>query len=184
MNEEIEFVLEEAKESMELGISHLATEFQHIRTGRASPVMLSSVFIDYYGQSTPLNKVASINTPDANTIFVQPWDKKQIPEIEKGIMKANLGFNPINNGEMVIINVPPLTEERRKNLVKFARSEAEKARISIRQARQEANQNIKNADASEDLQQNCQIDIQELTDKYNDKISKMLLVKEEEIMAI
>ncbi len=184
MNEEIEFIVEEAKESMELGTSHLATEFQNIRTGRASPVMLSGVFVDYYGQSTPLNKVANINSPDANTIFVQPWDKKQIPEIENGIMRANLGFNPTNNGEMVIINVPPLTEERRKNLVKLARSEAEKARISIRQARQEANQNIKSIEASEDLKQNCQIDIQTLTNQYNDKISKMLLVKEEEIMEV
>lgn len=184
MNEEIEFIIEQAKESMELGISHLATEFQNIRTGRASPVMLSRVLVDYYGQSTPLNKVANINTPDANTIFVQPWDKKQIPEIENGIMRANLGFNPVNNGEVVIINVPPLTEERRKNLVKIVRSEAEKARISIRQARQEANQSTKIADASEDLQQNCQIDIQELTNKYNDKISKMLSIKEEEIMAV
>ena len=184
MNEEIEFIIEQAKESMELTISHLVKELQNIRTGRASPAMLSSVYVDYYGQPTPLNKIASINTPDSSTIFVQPWDKKQIIEIQKGIMQANLGFNPNNNGDMVIINVPPLTEERRKQLAKLARNEAEKARISIRQARQEANQSIKNTETSDDLQQNSQIDIQELTNHHIKKITEILEVKQQEILKV
>ena len=184
MSEEIDFIKECARESMDLAISHLVHEFQNIRTGRASPAMLSSVRIDYYGQSTPLHKVANVNTPDASTIFVQPWDKKLIPDIEKGIMVANLGFNPTNNGEMIIISVPPLTEERRHDLVKLARSEAENARISIRTARKTANQDIKKTAASEDIQQNNEIDIQEMTDSFNNKVSKMLSIKENEIMTL
>ena len=184
MNEEIDFVKELTKESMELSISHLVSEFQNIRTGRASPDMLSRVRVIYYGQPTPLNKVANVNVSDASTLFVQPWDKKLIPDIEKGIMLANLGFNPINNGEMVIINVPPLTEERRVELVKLAKSEAEKARISIRNARQQANQEIKKIASSEDLRQNSEIDIQDLTNTFNDKVTEILSVKENEIMTV
>jgi ribosome recycling factor len=147
--------------------------------------MLASVMVEYYGTQTPLNQVSNINTPDGRTISVQPWEKSMLPEIEKGIQIANLGFNPMNNGESVIINVPPLTEERRKNLVKQAKSEAEDAKIGVRSARKEANTEIKKLDhVSEDLQKNAEIDVQEMTDDYVKKIDHILEVKEKEIMTV
>ena len=121
MNEDIQFILDSAKENMDNAISHLEKELVKIRAGRASPSMLSSGMVDYYGSQTPLNQMSNVNTPDARTISVQPWEKAMIPNIETAITNANLGFNPMNNGEMVIINVPPLTEERRKQLVKQAK---------------------------------------------------------------
>src|SRR5690606_35375588 len=134
MDEEVTFVLNSAKESMDASISHLEKAFIKIRAGKASPVMLSSIMVDHYCSQTPLSQVSNINTPDARTISVQPWEKNLIGEIENAILNANLGFNPMNNGEMVIINVPPLTEERRKQLVKQAKAEAEDAKVSIRSA--------------------------------------------------
>ena len=184
MNEDVDFILQTTKEHMDNAISHLEKELVKIRAGRANPSMLSSVMVEYYGSMTPLSQVSNINTPDGRTISVQPWEKKMIPEIETAIMNANLGFNPMNNGEMVIINVPPLTEERRKQLVKQAKAEAEDAKVSIRSARQEANKEIKALDVSEDLQQNAEIDIQELTDDYTARVDKILEVKEAEIMKV
>ena len=184
MNEEVDFILQATKESMDRAISHLEKELVKIRAGKASPSMLSSVMVEYYGNMTPLSQVSNINTPDGRTISVQPWEKSMIPEIESAIMNANLGFNPMNNGEMVIINVPPLTEERRKQLVKQAKSEAEDAKVSVRSARQEANKEIKALDISEDLEKNAEIDIQELTDDYTARIDKILEVKEGEIMKV
>lgn len=146
--------------------------------------MLSSVMVDYYGSQTPLSQVSNINTPDGRTISVQPWEKSMIPEIESAIMNANLGFNPMNNGEMVIINVPPLTEERRIQLVKQAKAEAEHAKVSVRSARQEANKEVKNLEVSEDLEKNAEIDIQELTNTYTERIDKILQTKEAEIMKV
>ena len=146
--------------------------------------MLSTVMVEYYGSQTPLSQVANINTPDARTISVQPWEKNMIPEIEKAIMNANLGFNPMNNGESVIINVPPLTEERRRDLVKQAKAEAEDARVSIRNARQDANKELKKLEISEDLLGNAEIDVQELTDKYIKRIEDVLQLKEVEIMKV
>jgi ribosome recycling factor len=140
--------------------------------------------VDYYGSQTPLSQVSNINTPDARTISVQPWEKSLLQEIETAIMHANLGFNPMNNGEMVIINVPPLTEERRIELVKQASAETEEAKISIRSARQEANKEIKNLDISEDREKNAEIDIQEMTDNYSDKVDALLQAKEAEIMKV
>ena len=121
--------------------------------------MLNSVMVEYYGTPTPLNQVANVNTPDGRTLTIQPWEKTLLPEIEKGILQANLGFNPMNNGESIIINIPPLTEERRKQLVKLAKSEAENAKVSIRNARKDANQDIKKSDSSEDVQKNYEIDL-------------------------
>ncbi|WP_224485038.1 ribosome recycling factor [Robertkochia aurantiaca] len=184
MNEEIELILDSTKESMEAAISHLQKELVNIRAGKASPSMVGSVMVDYYGSQTPLNQVANVNTPDARTIAIQPWEKSMLQEIERGIMLANLGFNPMNNGEMVIINVPPLTEERRKQLVKQAKAEAEEAKVSIRNARQEANKEIKRLDASEDLKNNAEVDIQELTDSYIEKVDTILAQKEKEIMTV
>jgi ribosome recycling factor len=184
MNEEITFILDSAKESMDAAIAHLEREFVKIRAGKASPAMLSSVLVEYYGSQTPLSQVANINTPDGRTISVQPWEKSMLTEIEKAIMNANLGFNPMNNGELVIINVPPLTEERRIQLTKQAKAEAEHAKVGVRSARQEANKEIKDLEVSEDLQKNAAVDVQELTDKYIQKIDNFLGVKEAEIMKV
>ncbi len=184
MDEDVKFILEATKESMDGAILHLEKALVKIRAGRANPSMLSSVMVDYYGSQTPLSQVSNVNTPDARTLSVQPWEKNMLSEIETAIMNANLGFNPMNNGEMVIINVPPLTEERRIQLVKQAKSEAEEAKISIRSARQEANKEIKNLGISEDLEKNAEIDIQELTNTYTEKIDSILHVKEAEIMKV
>jgi len=184
MNEEIKFILETTKEGMEASLVHLEKEFVKIRAGKASPVMLSSVMVDYYGSQTPLSQVSNINTPDARTISVQPWEKTMLAEIETAIMNANLGFNPMNNGETVIINVPPLTEERRLQLVKQAKAEAEDAKVSIRSARQDANKEIRTLDASEDLQKNAETDVQTLTDTYIKKVDDFLGLKEQEIMKV
>ncbi|SHJ58035.1 ribosome recycling factor [Pseudozobellia thermophila] len=184
MNEEVQFILDSAKESMEAALKHLEKEFVKIRAGKASPAMLSSVMVEYYGSQTPLSQVANINTPDGRTISVQPWEKSMLPEIEKAIINSNLGFNPMNNGELVIINVPPLTEERRIQLTKQAKAEAEDCKVSIRSARQEANKEIKELDASEDLQKNATVDVQELTNEYIKKTDDFLALKEKEIMTV
>ncbi|RNC91911.1 MAG: ribosome recycling factor [Allomuricauda sp.] len=184
MNEEISFILEASKESMDGAMSHLEKAFVKIRAGKASPAMLSSVMVEYYGSQTPLSQVSNINTPDARTISVQPWEKTILSDIETAIINSNLGFNPMNNGEMIIINVPPLTEERRIQLVKQAKSEAEDAKVSIRNARQDANKELKRLDISEDLLSNAEIDVQELTDSYIKKVDATLEVKEAEIMKV
>jgi len=184
MNEEIQFIIDSTKEQMDKAIKHLEHEFTNIRAGKASPVMLKSVVVDYYGTKTPLSQVANVNTLDAHTLTVQPWEKSLIPEIEKGILSANLGFNPMNNGESIIINVPILTEERRRELVKVAKNQAENTKIGIRNDRKEANKELKNLDISEDLLKNTEQDIQDLTNKYIKKIDEHLAIKEEEIMKV
>ncbi|MEM8762173.1 MAG: ribosome recycling factor [Bacteroidota bacterium] len=184
MNEEVTFVLDSTKESMDGSIAHLEKALIKIRAGKASPVMLSTVMVEYYGSPTPLSQVANINTPDARTISVQPWEKSILQDVETAIMNANLGFNPMNNGEMVIINVPPLTEERRIQLVKQAKSEAEDAKVGIRNARQDANKELKKLDISEDLKSNGEVDVQDLTDTYIKKVDSILKVKEAEIMKV
>lgn len=184
MNEDIKFIIDTAKEAMDAAIKHLEKQLVNIRAGKASPAMLGSVMVDYYGSQTPLSQVANVNTPDGRTITVQPWEKSMLQEIERGIMVANIGFNPMNNGETIIINVPPLTEERRRDLAKQAKSETEDAKIGIRNARKEANNDIKNSDVSEDLQKNAEIDIQSLTDSYVKRIDSILDNKEKEIMTV
>ncbi len=185
MKEEIDFILASAKEAMDAAIAHLEKAFMKIRAGKASPAMLSSVMVDYYGSQTPLSQVANVNTPDGRTISVQPWEKSMLAEIEKAIMVANLGFNPMNNGETIIINVPPLTEERRRDLAKQAKAEAEHAKVGVRNARQEANKEVRALeDASDDLKKNTEGDIQELTDTYGKKIDTFLGAKEAEIMKV
>ncbi|MEL6303472.1 MAG: ribosome recycling factor [Bacteroidota bacterium] len=184
MNEEVTFVLDSTKESMDGTIAHLEKALVKIRAGKASPVMLSTVMVEYYGSPTPLSQVANINTPDARTISVQPWEKSILQDVETAIMNANLGFNPMNNGEMVIINVPPLTEERRIQLVKQAKGEAEDAKVGIRNARQDANKELKRLDISEDLKSNGEVDVQDLTDTYIKKVDSILKVKEAEIMKV
>ncbi len=184
MNEELQFILDSAKENMHGAVSHLESELLNIRAGKANPVMLKSVMVDYYGAPTPLSQVANVNTPDGRTLSIQPWEKSLLAEIEKGIMIANLGFNPMNNGESIIINVPPLTEERRRELAKMAKGEAENAKVSVRNARKDANQEIKKSEASEDMQKNTEIDVQTATDGFIQKIDTILAAKEKEIMTV
>lgn len=185
MNEEIEFILESAKEAMGKALTHLEKQFVNIRAGKASPSMLGSVTVDYYGTQTPLAQVANVNTPDGRTITVQPWEKSMLQDIEQAIMVANLGFNPMNNGESVIINVPPLTEERRKELAKQAKSEAEEAKISIRGSRKDANNELKKlSEISEDLKKNVETDIQEMTDAKINTVDSLFAAKEKEILKV
>lgn len=185
MNEDLKFIVDTAKEAMTGAITHLSKRLLTIRAGKASPSMLQGLLVDYYGSPTPLAQVANVITPDGRTISVQPWEKNLIPEIEKAIINGNLGFNPMNNGESIIINVPPLTEERRKDLVKQARAEAEDAKVGVRNDRKNANNDIKKVDdASEDEKANTELDIQKLTDTHIKKIEDVLSKKEEEIMTI
>ena len=185
MNEDIQFIIDSTKEAMDNAISHLKKQFLNIRAGKASPAMLGSVMVDYYGTQTPLSQVANVNTPDGRTITVQPWEKSMLQEIERGIAYANLGFNPMNNGETIIINVPPLTEERRRDLAKQAKAETEDAKVSIRAARKDAMNDIKkNDDVSEDLKKNAEIDVQQLTDTYVKKVDELYDNKEREIMTV
>ena len=185
--EEIEFILDSTKESMVGSIAHLEKEFLNIRAGKATPQMLGGVFVDYYGSQTPLSQVANINVPDARTITVTPWEKNMLHPIEKAIMIANLGFNPMNNGDNIIINVSALTEERRRDLVKQAKAEAEDAKIGIRNARKDANTEIKKLEkegTSEDVCKTAEDDVQKLTDSFIKKIEEHLVVKEAEIMKV
>ncbi len=184
MEEEIELIIDSTREGMASALGHLEKNLVNIRAGKATPVMVSSVMVDYYGSPTPLSQVANVNTPDGMTITIQPWEKNMIPEIEKGIQIANLGFNPMNNGESVIINVPPLTEERRIELAKQARSEGEEAKIGVRNDRKSANNEIKNLDVSDDMKKNLEIDVQKMTDDYITKIDSILDSKEKEIMTV
>ncbi|HLS30872.1 MAG TPA: ribosome recycling factor [Flavobacteriaceae bacterium] len=184
MDDEIKFILDSSEEAMGKAIDFLDKQFANIRAGKANPRMLSSVKVDYYGSQTPLNQVGNVNAPDAQTLTIRPFEKSLIPEIEKAILAANLGFNPSNNGESVIINVPPQTEDRRRELVKQAKSEAEDAKVGVRNERKNANNAVKKLDLSEDLLHSVEEDIQELTDKYIDKIDKMLEAKDKEIMTV
>ena len=182
--EEMEFIVDAAKESKEQAVVHLEKEMLNIRAGKANPIMLSSVKVDYYGTPTLISQVANVNSPDGRTLTVQPWEKGMLQEIEKAILVANLGFNPMNNGESIIINIPPLTEERRRDLAKLAKAETENAKIVIRAARKEANDDIKKSDASVDIQKNYEIDVQELTDIYISKIDEIFNSKEKEILTV
>ena len=187
MTEEIEFIIDSTKESMNGSIAHLEKEFLNIRAGKASPQMLGSVFVEYYGSQTPLSQIANVNVPDARTITITPYEKSMLQPIEKAIMVANLGFNPMNNGDNIIISVPPLTEERRRDLVKQAKSEAEDAKIGIRNSRKDANTEIKKLEkegTSEDICKSAEDDVQKLTDAFIKKIDEHLVTKEAEIMKV
>lgn len=187
MSEDILFLLEETKEAMHNALLHLEKEFQKIRTGKSSAQMLDGIKIDYYGVATPLDQVANINTPDAKQIIVQPWDKNTLPLIEKAIMFANLGFNPRNDGEVLRIIVPPLTEERRKELAKKARSEGENAKVAIRNIRRTSNESAKKLEKEgvpEDLIKKTENDIQEMTNSFIAKVDKLMDYKEKDIMTV
>ena len=179
MNEEIEFILDSTKEAMVNALKHLEKQFINIRAGKANPSMLGSVMVDYYGTQTPLTQVANVNTPDGRTITVQPWEKAMLQEIERAIMIANLGFNPMNNGETIIINVPPLTEERRRELAKQAKSEVEDAKISIRcctKRRQFRNQICRRC-YLKIFRKNAEVDVQQLTDTHVKKADDLYAVQ-------
>ena len=182
--EELDFIIESSKEMMDNSIIYLEKELVNIRAGKANPNMLSTVKVEYYGVLTPLNQIANINTPDSQTISIQPWEKDKLQDIEKSILNSNLGFNPMNNGESILINIPPLTEERRIELVKVAKSEVEKAKVSIRNTRKDANNEIRKSDFSEDLKSNYEQDVQDLTDKFISKVDSILAVKEKEILSL
>lgn len=187
MTEEVNFHLDVAKEQMQEAISHLENVLGKIRAGKANPQMLRNVKVDYYGVSTPLAQAANVSTPDAQTISIQPFDKSLIAEIEQAIVDANLGFNPSNNGEKVIVNVPPLTEERRRELAKQAKAEIENAKVSIRNVRQKANDEMKKLGKeglSEDLVRGAEDSVQSLTNTYTSKIDEIYAVKEAEIMTV
>ncbi|MCB0410051.1 MAG: ribosome recycling factor [Flavobacteriales bacterium] len=187
MNEEIQFILDSAKESMQSAIAHLETQLQKVRAGKASPMMLSTVKVDYYGSMTPLSQVANVNTIDARTITVQPWEKTMLQPIETAIINANLGLNPQNNGETIMINVPILTEERRRDLTKQAKAEGEHAKVGIRNARKDANDEVKklnNEGLSDDMAKDAEASIQKLTDTYIVKIDTLIEAKEKDIMTI
>jgi ribosome recycling factor len=187
MTEEIKLIIEDMKEHMEKAIEHLEVELSKVRAGKANPSMFDTVHVDYYGTITPLSQVANINTPDARSIVIQPWEKAMIEPIEKAINAANLGFNPQNDGTLIRINVPPLTEERRKDLVKKARSEGEHSKITIRNLRRDANEHVKKehkAGLPEDMAKDAEDSVQDLTNSFITKIDNHLDVKEKEILTI
>lgn len=182
--DEIEFIIEACRESMQNSILHLEKELLNIRAGKANPSMISGVLLEYYGSLTPISQVSNIYTPDAQTISIQPWEKDKLQDIEKAILTSNLGFNPMNNGESIIITIPPLTEERRKELVKISKVEIEKTKVSIRNARKDANNELKKCDVSIDQKSISEKDIQELTNDYIKKTDDIYLKKEKEILSV
>lgn len=183
--EELEIILDTTKEEMEAALKHLGYAFQKIRAGRASTTMVQDVMVDYYGAMTPINQVANISVPDGMTLSIQPWDRNAIGAIEKAIIIANLGFAPSNNGETIIINVPALTEERRKELSKQAKAEGEQSKVTIRNARQDAMKEIKKVEGvGEDVIKGAEGSIQELTDKYVKLIDEHVKIKETDIMKV
>ncbi|WP_420154371.1 ribosome recycling factor [Siphonobacter sp.] len=185
--DEIEFYLEAAKETMEGAIKHLTIELSKIRAGKASPAMLEGVMVEYYGVPSPLQNVASVTTPDARTITVKPFEKKMVNDIDRAIRNANLGFSPANDGELLRISIPPLTEERRRDLVKRVKVEIETAKVNIRNARQDANNSIKKLTkegVSEDEVKQGEERVQKLTDQYIVKIDQVFTAKEIDIMSV
>lgn len=187
MQEEVEFILDICKEKMSGALEHLDKELMHIRAGKASPTMLDGVLVEYYGSMSPLAQVSNVSTPDARTLAVQPWEKGLIPVIEKAIMNANLGLNPDNNGEIIRINIPVLTEDRRKDLVKRANAEGENAKVSIRLARKEAKDSLKKLlkdGLSEDLEKDAEGEVQKFTDDFSKKVESLVEAKEKDIMTI
>ena len=185
--EEVDMYLDEAREQMDKCIQHLNVALSKIRAGKAMPTMLDNIMVEYYGSPTPLNQVSSVTSPDARTLMIKPWEKTIIHDIERAIINSDLGFNPQNDGEQVIINVPALTEERRLELVKMVKNEGENGKISIRNARHEALHGIKalkNDGVSEDAIKNAELDVQDLTNNHTKKVDDLIEHKESEIMTI
>ncbi|MBO4373353.1 MAG: ribosome recycling factor [Bacteroidales bacterium] len=187
MNEEAQMYIDEAEEKMKAAVVHFEGELAKIRAGKATPAILQGISVDYYGTPTPLNQVANVGTTDARTIVVQPWEKTMLPKIEKEILKANLGLTPTNNGEILRIVIPALTEERRKALVKQVKSEAENARVAVRSVRKDTNNTLKALEKdglTEDESKQGQEKVQQLTDRFVGDIDKISQAKETEIMKV
>ncbi len=187
MEDNVTLILDVASEKMGKAIEHLDREIGKVRAGKANPKMLDGIMVDYYGSMTPLAQVANINTPDPRTIAIQPWDRKMIPIIEKAIMAANLGMNPDNNGEIVRINVPPLTEERRKDLVKQVKKIGEETKVAIRNIRRDAIEDLKKLKKDglpEDMEKDAEENAQKLTDKNIKKVDEILEKKERDILTV
>lgn len=187
MTEELNEIYSELKSSNQKTIAHLENELIKVRAGKATPSMLTGVMVDYYGSPTPLQQVANVGTMDARTITVQPWEKSMLNEIAKGIINSNLGFNPQNNGETILIAVPALTEERRKELVKRAKAEGEHAKVGVRNNRKDALdlvKELKNDGLSEDLMKDAEGRVQSITDDFVKKVDELIEVKENDIMTI
>ena len=180
-------ILNDASDRMQKTVEHLEEELLNVRAGKASPNALNGVFVDYYGSQTPVSGVASVTVPDAKTILIQPWDKNLIRAIEKAILDSNIGLTPSNNGEQIRLSIPPLTEERRKELVKQIRGEAETARISLRNARRDAIDGLKKAikqGMPEDVEKDAEASVQKLHDKYLKQIDDLFAAKEKEILTV
>jgi ribosome recycling factor len=187
MDPRVKEYYEETRVLMDKAIIHTETELTKLRAGKALPSMLDQIYVDYYGNSTALSQVANVNTPDARTLIIQPWEKNLIPAIEKAITEANLGFNPQNDGSLIRINIPPLTEERRKDLVKKAKAESEQGKITIRNFRKDVNDKVKRLlkdGLSEDEIKISEGEVQKLTDSYIIKIDKIIEAKEKDILTI
>ena len=187
MDELVKMVLDDARSKMDKSIQHLENELVKIRAGKANPRILDGIMVEYYGVQTPLNQVSNVGTPDAKTIAIQPWEKNMIDPIEKAIMQANIGITPENNGEIIRLNIPPLTEERRRDLVKQVKQEGENTKVGIRNGRRDANEELKQLQKDglpEDEQKNEESEVQKLTDNYIEKVDKILEAKEEDIMTV
>jgi len=181
-------ILKEADYKMKKAIQITKEELSHIRTGRASTALVENIKVDYYGIATPLKEIANISVPEADLIVIQPWDKNSVNDVEKAIWKADLGLTPNNDGAIIRLSIPPLTEERRKEMVKFVKKEVESAKVAIRNVRREINDKIKNleknSDISEDQEKEAEKEVQELTDKYTNEMDKIYKLKEAEIMKV
>lgn len=183
--EEIDLYLDDAREQMAKALNHVGHELTKIRAGKANPAMLDGIIVPYYGSNSPLNQIASVTAPEARTLFIKPWEKQMIAEIERAIMAANLGLTPQNDGQQIIINIPMLTEERRKQLVKHVHQECEQGKVSVRSVRKETNEALKKIKgASEDDLKNAEAEVQRLTDDYIARIESLMKKKEGEIMTV
>jgi len=187
MSDDVTLILEDAQENMQKALNHLETELIKIRAGKASPQMLDGLTVDYYGSLTPLNQVANVSVMDARTLTIQPWEKNMLQPIERSIIAANLGVNPQNDGNIIRLFMPPLTEERRKEFVKRANGEGEQSKVSVRSIRRDAIEQIKKLQKdglSEDEAKDAEKNMQDMTDKYIALVDKHLVQKEKEIMAV
>jgi len=187
MTDDLKLVIEEAQESMNKAIRHLEAELVKIRAGKANPTMVDGINVDYYGNPTPINQVANVSAMDARTLSIQPWEKSMLQAIERAIIAANIGINPQNDGNIIRLFLPPLTEERRKELVKRANNEGEHGKVSVRSIRRDAIEQIKKLEKdglSEDLAKDAENEIQDMTNKYIALVDKHLEAKDKEIMSI
>jgi ribosome recycling factor len=187
MSDELNLIKDQAREHMDKAISHLETELVKVRAGKANPNLVDGIVVDYYGNPTPINQVGNISVADARTLTIQPWEKNMLQPIERAIIAANIGITPQNDGNMIRLFMPPLTEERRKELVKRAQNEGEHSKVAIRSIRRDAMEHIKKLQKnglSEDICKDAEINVQEMTDRYIVMVDKHLAAKEKEIMTV